>query len=60
MEGSRIGVRNNESANLIDSEVIFITKTEPVTFVLIATFIMEIHQTKHSNSEFIGTTRIDR
>ena len=60
MEGSRIGVRSNDSANLIDSEVIFITKIDPLTFYNIATFIMKMHPTKHSNSEFIGITRIDR
>ena len=60
MEGSRIGARSNDSANLIDSEVIFITKIDPLTFYYIATFIMNMHPTKHSNSEFIGTTRIDR
>ena len=60
MDGSRIGVRSNDSANLIDSEVTFITKLEPLTFYYIATFIMKIYPTKHSNSEFIGTTRFDR
>ena len=33
MERSRVGARSNESANLIDSEVIFITKIDPVPFI---------------------------
>ena len=60
MEGSRIGARSNDSANLIDSEVIFITKIDPLTFYYIPTFIMKMHPKKQTNSEFIGTTRIDR